>query len=201
MALTISKSPERDRCLTFYEIGWPQFQSIEAGFQDVAGIRFIYLDGILDIMTLSPEHEEYKKTLGMLLEAYLRESGIRFYGQGSLTLGGEESNARKEPDESYSIGTKKETPDLAIEVTFTSGGVDKLKLYQRLGVREVWFWEDGVLSIYILREKYEEIRQSELLPDLDLELLKKYITYHDQYDAVREFTRALRDRETDEKSS
>ncbi|MGK7928817.1 MAG: Uma2 family endonuclease [Spirulina sp.] len=194
MTLTVAKSPERDRCLTFYGIDWPQFQSIEAAFQDVAGIRFIYLDGILDIMTLSPEHEEYKKTLGMLLETYLRESGIRFYGQGSLTLGGEEQKARKEPDESYSIGTKKDTPDLAIEVIFTSGGVDKLKLYQRLGVREVWFWEDGLLSIYILREEYERVRQSELLPDLDIELLQSYIAYHDQYDAVREFTRALRDR-------
>lgn len=194
MTLTVSKSPKRDRCLTFYEISWSQFQSIEAAFENVAGIRFIYLDGILDIMTLSPEHEEYKKTLAMLLEAYLRESGIRFYGQGSLTLGGEEAKARKEPDESYSMGTKKEKPDLAIEVTFTSGGIDKLKLYQRLEVREVWLWEDGVLGIYVLREEYEKVEQSELLPDLDLELLKHYITYHDQYDAVREFTLALRDR-------
>ena len=85
-------------------------------------------------------------------------------------------------------------PDLAIEVVLTSGGINKLKLYQRLGVGEVWFWEDGVLSIYILREEYERVAQSELLPDLDLELLQSYITYHDQYDAIREFTQALRDR-------
>lgn len=194
MTFTVAKSPECDRLLTFYEIGWPQFQSIEAAFEDVAGIRFIYLDGILEIMTLSPEHEEYKKNLGMLLETYLRESEIRFYGQGSFTLGGEELQARKEPDESYSIGTKKAMPDLAIEVVLTSGGINKLKLYQRLGVGEVWFWEDGVLSIYILREEYERVAQSELLPDLDLELLQSYITYHDQYDAIREFTQALRDR-------
>ncbi|WP_204104961.1 MULTISPECIES: Uma2 family endonuclease [Spirulina sp. CCY15215] len=194
MTFTVAKSLECDRLLTFYEIGWPQFQSIEAAFEDVAGIRFIYLDGILEIMTLSPEHEEYKKNLGMLLETYLRESEIRFYGQGSFTLGGEELQARKEPDESYSIGTKKAMPDLAIEVVLTSGGINKLKLYQRLGVGEVWFWEDGVLSIYILREKYERVQHSELLPDLDLELLQRYITYHDQYDAIREFTQALRDR-------
>ena len=194
MTMIISKSPERDRCLTFYDISWSQFQSIEAAFQDVAGIRLTYLDGILDIMTLSPEHEEYKSTIALLIEAYLREAGIRFYVKGSPTLGGEKQSARKEPDESYNIGTKKAISDLAIEVTLTSGGIDKLELYQRIGVGEVWFWEDGVLSIYILREKYEAVQQSELLPDLDLELLKRYITYHDQYDAVREFTQALRDR-------
>ncbi|MEG4506483.1 Uma2 family endonuclease [Microcoleus sp. F6_B4] len=40
--------------------------------------------------------------------------------------------------------TKKAIPDLAIEVVFTSGGIDKLQLYKRLGIPEVWFWEDGV---------------------------------------------------------
>ncbi|MDY6782810.1 MAG: hypothetical protein SW833_09740 [Cyanobacteriota bacterium] len=41
--------------------------------------------------------------------------------------------------------------------------------------------------------RYERINRSELLPDLDIELLSRYITYHDQYDAVEEFTQILRD--------
>lgn len=193
MTLLASKSLECDRCLTLSSVDWPKFQAIEAAFDNVAGIRFIYLDGILDLMTLSPEHEEYKSTLALLLETYLREAGIRFYVQGSPTLGGEAQQARKEPDESYSIETKKAIPDLAIEVVFTSGGVDTLQLYQRLGVREVWFWEDGTLRIYVLRDHYEWVPQSELLPGLDINLLQRYITYSDQYDAVTEFTQMLRE--------
>ncbi|HTL89402.1 MAG TPA: Uma2 family endonuclease, partial [Leptolyngbya sp.] len=39
-----------------------------------------------------------------------------------------------------------------MEVVFTSGNEGKLTRYQALGVPEVWFWEDGVLKLYHLRE-------------------------------------------------
>ncbi len=51
-------------------------------------------------MTLSPEHEETKSTICILIEAYLREIGIRFYVRGNATLGSREIGGQKEPDES-----------------------------------------------------------------------------------------------------
>jgi Uma2 family endonuclease len=193
MIQTVVKNSVTDSCLTLREVSWSQFESLEAAFESVGGIKFAYLDGILEIMTVSPEHEESKSTIGLLLEAYLREKGIRFYVKGGPTLGSKELGARKEPDESYNLLTKKAIPDLAIEVIFTSGGIDKLQLYKRLGILEVWFWEDGVLSIYYLRDEYEKVDRSELLPELDIALLVRYITYFDQYDAVTEFIKALRE--------
>ncbi len=182
-----------ERCLTFSGISWPQLEAIEAAFENVTAVKFFYLDGKLEIMTISPEHEEVKSTIGLLLSAYMREKGIRFYLKGGPTLGSEEQRARKEPDESYNLETKKEKPDLAIEVIFTSGGIDKLQFYQRIGVPEVWFWEDGVITIYHLRqEEYEKVNRSELLPDLDVALLSRYVNYFDQYDAVTEFLKTLR---------
>lgn len=80
--------------------------------------------------------------------------------------------------------TKKAIPDLVIEVIFTSGGINKLELYQRIGVPEVWFWEDGLLKLYRWRDRYEQIERSELLPDLDISLLSQYTLSADQYDAV-----------------
>ncbi len=192
MTTTLEKTLSQENYLILSGISWSQLEAIEAAFENVAGVRFIYLDGLLELMTLSPEHEETKRTIGLLLEAYMREKGIRFYGKGEPTLGSEEKKARKEPDESYNLETKKAIPDLVIEVVFTSGGIDKLQLYQRIGVPEVWFWEDGLLKVYHLQEKYESLERSELLPDLDLNLLKRYITYHDQYDAVTEFLKALK---------
>ncbi|MBE9183554.1 Uma2 family endonuclease [Microcoleus sp. LEGE 07076] len=193
MTQTAVKNSITDSCLTLRGVSWSQFESLEAAFESVGGIKFAYLDGILEIMTVSPEHEESKSTIGLLLEAYLREKGIRFYVKGGPTLGSKELGARKEPDESYNLQTKKAIPDLAIEVVFTSGGIDKLQLYKRLGIPEVWFWEDGVLSIYYLKEEYEKVDRSELLPELDIALLVRYVTYFDQYDAVNEFIKALRE--------
>ncbi|MEG4346766.1 Uma2 family endonuclease [Microcoleus sp. A003_D6] len=193
MTQTAVKNSVTDSCLTLKGVSWSQFESLEAAFESVGGIKFAYLDGILEIMTVSPEHEETKSTLSVLLEAYLREKGIRFYVKGGPTLGSKELGARKEPDESYNLQSKKAIPDLAIEVVFTSGGIDKLQLYKRFGIPEVWFWEDGVLSIYYLREEYEKVDRSELLPELDIALLVRYLTYFDQYDAVTEFIKALRE--------
>jgi Uma2 family endonuclease len=67
---------------------------------------------------------------------------------------------------------EKSIPDLAIEVVITSGSIDKLETYRRLGVTEVWLWKVNQLKLYSLREEtpskfldtygYEQIAASEL---------------------------------------
>ena len=89
-------------------------------------------------------------------------------------------------------------PDLVIEVVVTSGGVDKLEGYRRMGVKEVWFWEDGVLSFHHLKADgsgYESCDRSQLLPNLPVATFCRFITYHDQFDAVDEFLAALQSEE------
>jgi hypothetical protein len=47
-----------------------------------------------------------------------------------------------------------------------------------LGVPEVWFWEDGMFSLYRLRGSgYEQIAQSEIseLADLNIDLLTQCV--------------------------
>lgn len=184
--------PKVRDALVIPQVSWEQFEAIEASFESISGVRFAYLEGWLEIMPISPEHEEIKTTLRLLLEAYLRLKGIRFYSRGGPTLGDRQLGARSEPDESYNLETRKSFPDLVIEVVITSGGIDKLAIYQRLGVTEVWFWEDGLLTLFRLRgQHYERINQSELLPDLPLDLICRYVLYFDQYDAVTEFLAAI----------
>jgi Uma2 family endonuclease len=180
-----------DSQLTLPCVTWSQFELVESSFSDIGGVKFAYLDGILEIMAPSPDHEDYKSTISMLLEAYMRKVGIRFYARGSATLGSKEIGGRKEPDESYNFGAKKPIPDLVIEVIITSGGIDLLQLYQRLEVPEVWLWQDGTIELYRLECNYQKIDRSHFLPDLDLTILAKYINYHDQYDAVTEFANEL----------
>jgi Uma2 family endonuclease len=130
--------------------------------------------------------------LSQLLEAYLRLKNIRFYARGSTTLGSQDLGGRKEPDESYCLHEKKSIPDLAIEIVFTSGGIDSLEVYRRVGVPEVWFWEDGAIAVYSLQSTgYQLVKNSELLPDLDLRSLELHSRMADQYDAVNEFVRLL----------
>ncbi len=176
----------------FYGVTWEQFEAIATAFQDIAGTRLSYLDGNLEIMTISEEHEEIKSTVARLLEVYFRAKGIRYYVRGGPSLGEAGDRARRQPDESYNIGSKKSKPDLAIEVVITSGGINKLECYRRFQVPEVWFWEQGRLTLYSLTaEGYEQIFQSRLLPDLELGLLVRHANMPDQYDAVTAYTAAL----------
>lgn len=184
-----SKSPGS---AVLHNVTWAQLEKLDADL-DGTGARLTYLDGTLEIMApLSDEHEEPCNTLGQILEAYMRRKQIRFYGKGSTTIGVKELGARKEPDESYCLGQRKSIPDLAIEVTVSSGGIEVLEIYRRIGVQEVWFWEDGVIEVHALRSTgYELISQSKLLPDLDIRSLEFHSRMADQYDAVNAFLASL----------
>ncbi|PSB60116.1 hypothetical protein C7B79_26980, partial [Chroococcidiopsis cubana CCALA 043] len=68
-------------------VSWQQYELLLATLgDDFPGLRLSYLEGTLEIMTTSSLHEELKKTIGMLMEAYFQESRIRFHAIGSATF-------------------------------------------------------------------------------------------------------------------
>ncbi len=178
---------------TLYDISWEKFKTIEATLDGNKRVRLAYLHGVLEIMSpIGSEHESVKSTLGLLLEAYMREKRIRFYVGGGFTIESPET-ASGTPDESYTIGTPKKIPDIVIEVIITSGRLDKKELYRPKNVPEVWFWKKGQITLFHLGEGgYEQRERSEFLPDLDLSMLKRYLDYPDQYDAVTDLINAIR---------
>jgi len=180
------KQPRTPRLI--HNVTWEQLEEIDESLQDFPGLKLIYLDELLEIRPIGEDHENVKSTMGILLESYLRARRIRFYRRGGPTLGRKEDGARNEPDESYSLGTRGQYPDLVFEVVFTSGGVDRLEGYRRMGVKEVWFWESGIIKIFALEaEGYREVETTGLIPDFPLQSFLKYISYPDQFDAVDEF--------------
>jgi Uma2 family endonuclease len=103
-------------------------------------------------------------------------------------------NVSFEPDESYYIGSRKEHPDLAVEVTITSGSTNKLAKYLRLRIAEVWFWENNRLAVYRLREDdCEQVSRSEFLPELDLALLVPCVLMPSRIEARTDFLNGVRE--------
>lgn len=192
--------PARDPALepdqrVYMHVPWAHYEAILALRGDVAGPRMSYLDGVLEIMSPSKSHERFKSYIGRLVEAYALERGIDLTPYGSWTLKTGPKKAGVEPDECYIVGAdqSKETPDLAIEVVWTSGGIDKLEIYRRVAVGEVWFWEDGVLTVHLLRgDGYEQATRSRCFPDLDLGVLCSYLEHPTVTQAVRAFRDRLR---------
>ncbi len=176
-------------------VSWEQYEKLLNKLGDRSGYRVSYLAGVLEIMSPSRRHEFNKKLMAMLLECYFLEEGIDFYPLGSTTFREQKIAKGIEPDESYCFGSEKLIPDLAIEVVITSGGINSLEIYQGLQLPEVWFWENHQFSLYSLRENgYEQIDQSELLPNLDLSLLAHYMMKPGKpRDLVLEFRQKLRE--------
>lgn len=182
-----------EKLVTLQGINWEQFKVIEAQLSNNQGVRLAYLSGVMEIMSpIGDRHERVKRTLGLLLEAYMRAKGIRFYARGGFTLE-QPGYASGTPDESYCIASDKEIPDIVIEIIITSGTIDRKELYKSLRVPEVWFWKSNQLRIFHFQgEDYQEVERSEFFPDLDKALLLRYISHPDQYDAVNEFEQVIR---------
>ena len=174
-------------------VTWEQYEALGAVVQDRAGLRMIYLEGMLELMTQSIDHEGIKKMLARLLEIYALEQGIDLNGYGSTTFR-ERAKARGlEPDECYCLGPAKRVPDIVLEVVLSSGGIDKLEVYRGLAVPEVWFWENGRLTLHALDDDhYVPIERSRKLPTLDLSQLLQFVRPDDQTSAVRAYRDALR---------
>ncbi|WP_421657598.1 Uma2 family endonuclease [Leptothermofonsia sp. ETS-13] len=174
-------------------VTWQQYESLLATLGDYPGLRLIYLEGTLEIFMPSPEHEMIKKVIVRLLERYAEEADIPLHGYGSTTFRREAKARGLEPDECYCVHTLKELPDFAIEVNLTSGGVDKLAVYQGLGVPEVLIWESNQLTLYDLRQdSYQEVNHSQFFPDLNLQLLAQHIRPYEQPQAIKDFLSAIR---------
>ena len=177
-------------------VTWEQYNALVNLFMNqFPALRMTYLEGTLELMTTSPEHERLKTIIARLIEAFAEEMDLDLNGYGSATFRKEAAARGLEPDECYCLGELHDVPNIAVEIVLTSGGIDKLKVYQGLGVQEVWFWENQQLRVYSLVEPgqgYEALASSRLLPQLDVGLLAGFVDNTNQTQAVKAYRRALR---------
>ncbi|MBI5546437.1 MAG: Uma2 family endonuclease, partial [Deltaproteobacteria bacterium] len=121
---------------------------------------------------------------------------VELDGVGSWTIKDRRRQAAAEPDECYLVGhrTPAKRPDIAIEVHWTSGGISKLAIWDRLAVPEVWVWKDDALTVYRRQQRggYSPCKRSRFLPTLDLGLLAQFIEVPNQLVAVKAYRTALR---------
>jgi len=156
---------------------WEHFKHLQKGYEEISRAKLSYYNGTIEILMPGEDHATFTQVIGFLITTFLIDRGIAFKPTGDKTQE-REGEVSAQADQSYWIGQPKPISDLAIEVVFTSGNTSKLPKYRALGVSEVWFWEDGTLALYHLRnDGYQRIDRSELsgLENLDLDLLKRCI--------------------------
>jgi Uma2 family endonuclease len=184
---------DRDQFVTL-RLDWSEFMAFLELKGEASVPRITYLDGALELMSPSTTHEGGKKLLARLIEHYAFVAGLHLEGYGSWTLKDEVAKVGVEPDECYvRDGLADRVPDLAVEVVHTHGGLSKLEAYRRLGVREVWYWADQRLQVFVLEGAgYVVAESSAVLPELDLGLLSTCMTQPSQRAALERLAAALR---------
>ncbi len=183
----------------YLHVDWQGYEQLLAMRGESSVPRITYLKGLAELMSPSRYHEIDKKRFARLLETWSEVAGVPLEGYGSWTLKEEAQERGAEADECYTVRrvakSDDDRPDIAIEVIWTSGGINKLEVYRKLGVREVWFYERGKLRFFALRREaddvYREIARSEILPELPMDTLLKCMQEPDQTSAVRALRAAL----------
>lgn len=168
---------------------WTDYQRLDELRGESAVPRLTFLHGSLELMTPGLPHATDKTRLGRLIEAWADLSGVELTGAGSWTVKDEAKALGAEADECYLVGAlhgEPQRPDIAVEVVKTSGGIDKLTVYQGLGVPEVWLWQRGRLSFHLLTaDGYRGAKRSAKLPGLDSALIAECMAAPSQTAAVR----------------
>ncbi len=183
-----------DHYVHLYDATWADYERLLELRGERSAPRITYLEGTLEIMSPSGTHESIKSTIGCLVEVWCLEHDVEFSTYGSWTLKNKRSKRGAEPDECYVFGRVRapKRPDLVIEVIWTSGGLDKLEVYAKLGVPEVWCWSEGHIQVYRLRgERYAAWAGSVALRGIDLEQLLRFLDRETTSQAIRAYRAAL----------
>lgn len=174
--------PAADQRIVTYREPWSHFDKQLALRGDRSGPRIAFLDGALELM--SPSSAASSR--------HTRSNEISTFRRGMDSEGGSQTGWAG-AGRVYLVGAhERDTPDLAIEVVWTSGGIDELEIYRRLGVSELWRWKDSRIEVYVLRDRRnEQVERSTALPDPDVNRLCSFLDYPTAMQAVKAFRKTL----------
>ncbi len=196
--------------LTLYGISWDTYEDLLEAVGEAPALRISYNDGVVQIMTISFEHEFFAECISRLVDrlSSIRRIKIIFFGRATMKK--QEKLKGAEPDACFyvksaeAIGNKiridlnsDPPPDIVVETDIHHDSQSKLPIYAALGVPEVWRFDGKQLTIHQLTEgQYIEAERSEQLTILTGETLTRSLARaqsEGQDEALRAFEDWLRE--------
>lgn len=172
LPINSDRANRADQILTLNNMSWSDYEQL---VETDIGYKASYWHGIITIVSPSRNHERIAEIINGLIKTYCRKYNLIYFSMGSTTIKNPPL-AGKEPDRSFAFEIDKSIPDLAIEVTYTSGSIADLEKYQSLGVKEVWFWQDNKIAFYqLVDSEYLETQTSICLPEISSNFLIAFV--------------------------
>lgn len=196
--------------LTLYGISWETYEDLLEAVGETPALRISYNEGVVQIMTISFEHEFFAECISQLVGLVRSVLRIKILFFGRATMKKQEKLKGAEPDACFyvksaaAIGNKiridlnsDPPPDIVVETDIHHDSLSKLPIYAALGVPEVWRFDGKALTIHRLDDgQYAEAVRSEQLPILSGEILTRFLARaqsEDQDEALRAFEDWLRE--------
>ncbi|MBW4700129.1 MAG: Uma2 family endonuclease [Aphanocapsa lilacina HA4352-LM1] len=175
--------------VVLHNIPWSLYEQLLEALGEHRGVRLAYSKGTLEIMSPPPVHESVNRLLGRLVEAWGDWTGVEVQDLGSMTMNREDLGKGIEPDSCFYIAnlgavagrdrldfTQDPPPELAIEVDITSTSLTRRRIYQTLGVPELWCWAGERLAVFHLVDgQYQPAQASRVLPGFPVQYLTELV--------------------------
>ncbi len=182
--MVVAQNVQEQR-IVLYNIGWDTYEGLLRDHANTSAPRFTYDRGTLEIMSPLPEHERFNRAIQLLVPIVVEEMGGEVYSLGSTTFNREDLLRGFEPDSCFYLQNAPRmrgktrvdlhidpAPDLVVEIDTTHPSLDKLPIYARIGVPEVWRYDGARLEILTLEgDGYAARPSSRALPAVMAEAL------------------------------
>ncbi len=141
------------------DITWESYLALLQDLMDNRASRIAYSEGVLELRMPSQLHEVINRVLAAIIHTLAEELGLDFNDLGSVTLNRADLAKGVEPDSCFYIqnveagqgisdsGLVSLPPDLAVEVDIANKSDSKLRIYQAMGVPEVWLYQQNRVTI------------------------------------------------------
>ena len=111
--------PTADRRVVMYGRTWADYEAQLALQGERSRPKLAYLDGDIELMSPSRDHETINSRIGRVIDADLVHRRMHAIPNGEWTLKAQASEAGAQPDECYLFGEESDSkprPDLVLEV-------------------------------------------------------------------------------------
>jgi Uma2 family endonuclease len=187
MLTTINEGEQR---VLLRNISWQLYESLLQEIGDDGQARLSYLQGDLEFMTPLPQHETYNRQIDRAITTIAEELNQEYNLFGSMTVKRSKMAAGAEPDSCYYIANESAVrgkikldfeidppPDLVLEIDIISSSLDRMSIYAKLGVGELWWYDGTTLVFYHLQvDQYVEVARSPTFPMLSPARILEFIT-------------------------
>jgi Uma2 family endonuclease len=143
---------------------WGNYTHFLKALDERCHVRVTYDQGVLEVVTLTHEHERGARILALLISLWGAYRGVAIRGGRSTAFRRREKKRGLEPHECFWIANEARVrglkridlrrdppPDLVVEIDVTHSSVPRLPIYASLGVPEMWRLRGTTLSFNLLQ--------------------------------------------------